>query len=85
MSKRKNIFADGIANIRLQNGMVRIDLMTIEGGEKEGDPVSPELIERIIMPPEGFLRSYDTITRLINLLKDKGMIQKNNGQEISNV
>lgn len=76
MDDKKERFSDGIYQIHFIGGLVRIDLMSFEAGEKtEGKPI-PVVKERIIMSPDGFLRSFDTMQKLIDQLMEKGIIQK---------
>ena len=56
------LFTDGIGSIAVIGGAVRIDLMALAPEEKdaEGRPkILP--VKRIIMTPEGFLRSSEKI------------------------
>lgn len=79
MDGKKEIFADGIGHIHFTGGMVRIDLMRFDAdGEPESKPV-PVSKERIIMPPEGFLRSFRVMQALIDQLVQKGVVQEKEG------
>ena len=75
-TQNETIFADGIYNIRLQDGMVRMELMVLEPDEENNGTSQPIKTKTVVLPPLGFLRSYDTITRLVDMLKEKGLITK---------
>ncbi len=77
MKNTKEIFADGIGQIRFVGGMVRIDLISLDAGEEPDSKPVPVSKERIIMPSEGFLRSFDTMQRLIDQLLENGVVRKN--------
>lgn len=77
MSEYKEIFADGVGEITLSGGMVRMDLFTITGKSEE-DENRPEIRvnQRIVLPPEGFLRSFGAMEDLVKKLVDAGIIKK---------
>jgi hypothetical protein len=77
MESKKEIYVDGIDKIHFIGGMIRIDMMSLEAGEDPDSPPVPVFKERIVMPPEGFLRSFDTMQQLINQLMEKGVFKEN--------
>ena len=83
MSDSKNFFADGIGEITLSGGMVRMDLVTLVGSQNNPDDKPRlELSRRIVMPPDGFLRSFSAMENLVKQLIDAGLV-KPRGQEES--
>jgi len=76
MSDKQEIFVDGIGKIHFTGGMVRYDLVTLQPGENEGDQPTPEEKVRIIMPPDGFLATFNTMQRLIDQLLEAGVLKK---------
>jgi len=76
MGKMEEIYADGIQQIHFVQQMVYFDLMTLQ---PEQDGVAPvrQQRERIIMPLQGFLRTFDSTQQLIDKLVDGGVLQKN--------
>jgi hypothetical protein len=60
MEPHREVFADGMGEITLSAGMVRIDLVSLSASKKdaEGRP-ELEFRQRLIMPPDGFLRSLE--------------------------
>ena len=73
---KKEIFADGIGQIHFAGGMVRYDFVTLQPGEEGKAPV-PQSSIRIIMPPQGFLATFNSMQQLIDKLLDAGILQKN--------
>jgi len=76
MSDKQEIFVDGIGKIHFTGGMVRFDLVTLQPGENEGDQPTPEEKVRVIMPPDGFLATFNTMQRLIDQLLEAGVLKK---------
>ena len=74
--EKKEIFADGIGQIHFAGGMVRYDFVTLQP-EKEGTAPVPKATVRIIMPPQGFLATFNSMQQLIDKLLDAGILQKN--------
>lgn len=74
----REVFADGIGEITLSGGMVRIDLVSITGTQKNKDqPPQFEVRQRVVMPPDGFLRSFGAMESLVKQLIDAGLIKRN--------
>jgi len=73
---KNEIFADGIGQIHFLGGMVRYDFMTYQPAGDGKEPVA-EASVRVIMPPEGFLRTYNSMQQLIDKLVEAGILQKN--------
>ena len=80
MADKKEIFADGIGQIHFAGGMVRLDLVTLQPTE-EGKAPEPESHTRIIMPPQGFLSTFNSMQQLINQLVEAGVLKKNENQQ----
>ena len=76
MEDKKEIFADGIGQIHFAGGMVRYDFVTLQP-EAEGKAPVPQSSIRIIMPPQGFLATFNSMQQLIDKLLDAGILQKN--------
>lgn len=76
MEEKKEIFADGIGQIHFAGGMVRYDFVTLQP-EEEGKAPVPRANFRIIMPPQGFLATFNSMQQLIDKLLDAGILQKN--------
>ncbi len=80
MAMNREIFADGIGEITLSGGMVRLDLVTLVGSQNdENNKPRLEASQRIIMPPDGFLRSFSAMENLVKQLIDAGLVQARDG------
>lgn len=73
-------FADGIGEISLSGGMVRLDLVTLTGSQNDPNN-QPRFVPkgRIVMPPEGFLRSFSAMENLVKQLVDAGLVRPREG------
>lgn len=80
MSCREETYVDGIGKIHFVKGMVRFDLISYEPSESGKEPTINEK-QRIIMPPDGFLATFNTMQRLIDQLVEAGVLKKRNPQE----
>ncbi len=78
---RNEVFADGMGEITLSGGMVRIDLVTLSSEHKD-DQGRPQLAvkQRIIMPPDGFLRSFSAMEDLVKKLMEAGLVKSREGE-----
>lgn len=81
MDGMQDVYADGIGEITLTGGMVRIDLVSLSAKEKdaEGRP-RLEFRKRVVLPPEGFLRSFSAMEDLVKQLVDAGLIKRREGE-----
>ncbi len=80
MDRPENIFADGIGEITLAGGMVRMDLVTLVGSQNNPDEKPRlEASQRIVMPPDGFLRSFSAMENLVKQLIDAGLVKPRDG------
>ena len=78
----QEIYADGIGEITLSGGMVRMDLFTLVGSQK--DPENKPRMEfsrRVIMPPDGFLRSFSAMENLVKQLIEAGLVKTREGED----
>jgi len=75
MEGKREIFVDGIGQIHFTGGMVRFDFVTLQ--PKEGENPTTEVVQRVIMPPQGFLNTFSSMQQLIDKLVDAGVLQKN--------
>ena len=75
MENQRELFADGIGEITLAGGMVRMSLVSLVGSRREGDQPRFETRERIIMPPDGFLRSFSAMEDLVKQLIQAGLVK----------
>jgi hypothetical protein len=73
----QEIFADGIGGIVYEGGVMRIDLMSIVPGQRDKDN-KPQMAfrQRIVMPVEGFFRSYATFQEIMGKMEQSGLIAR---------
>jgi len=80
MSSR-DIYADGIGEITLSGGMVRMDLVTLQGSQSNSEEKPKlEVSQRVIMPPDGFLRSFSAMENLVKQLIEAGLVKPRDQQ-----
>lgn len=80
MGDSREIFADGIGEIVLSGGMVRMDLVVLAGSQRDSaDKPRMEVRRRIIMPPDGFLRSFSAMEDLVRQLVEAGLVKPREG------
>ena len=74
--ERSEVYADGMGEITLSGGMVRIDLVSLSSDNKDAEG-RPELDvrQRIVMPPDGFLRSFSAMEDLVQKLMKAGLVK----------
>ena len=73
----KTIFSDGVTNIALRNGMVRIEFGTLSITEKD-EAGNPAVFERyqLALTPKVFLETFGNMERMLQLLIDNGVARE---------
>lgn len=71
----QTIYADGIANMSLIDGVIRIDLINITQVEKDQTNVMP--VGTVAMSLPGLLRTHDQLTKMINKMVEDGILTRN--------
>ena len=80
MEKAQELFADGVGEITLAGGMVRMDLICLVGSQRsEDDKPRFEVRQRVVMPPDGFLRSFGAMEDLVKQLVKAGLVKPREG------
>lgn len=76
------IYSDGIGNIILAGGVVRIDFVSLSPTAKDeaGKPAT-ELRQRVVLSIEGFARSIGKIQDAANAMIKAGLIQRSPGEQ----
>ena len=72
-----NIYADGVANVSLIDGVVRMDLVCIL--KMEGDKANVGAVGTVNMSIPAFLRTYEQLGQVINRMVEQGVLKKNEG------
>ena len=75
MSKER-IYADGVENVALVEGMVRVDLYHY-GMRVEGMEATPrEGTQQLVLPPGAFLRAFESMQRFVAELERQGVVTR---------
>ena len=82
MAQENEVFVDGIGEIGLVGGVVRIDLVSLSTQQRDAEG-KPAMVfrERLVMPPEGFLRTFTAMQNLLTRLEEAGVVKRIAGQE----
>ena len=84
MDTRPEVFADGMGEITLSGGMVRIDLVCLSATKKDAqNRPELELRQRVVMPPDGFLRSFSAMEDLMKKLIEAGVVKQREASQIT--
>ncbi|MCP5000939.1 MAG: hypothetical protein GY933_19910 [Hyphomicrobiales bacterium] len=71
------IFTDGVGQNRFSNGVIRLDLVSASDiGGPEDDDGAATVTHRLILSPQGFIRTVQTMSLLMNQLLEAGIIQR---------
>ncbi|MBO7181177.1 MAG: hypothetical protein J6V91_00135 [Kiritimatiellae bacterium] len=76
MAIETEIYADGIYQIHMLEHTIRLDLMRLQPSPENNTPI-PRPFERIIMNPQGFLRTYEAMGQIVQKLEELGVIRRN--------
>ena len=79
-SLSNHTFIDGVGDIRLRDGVIRMDLLALSPTvrDKEGNPV-PQLVDQLVMSPVAFGRMVQSMGQTIQQLQKQGLIPKVGG------
>ena len=71
------IFADGVANVTMTSGVLRIDFDRVAAGRADGgEPPPREPALRLLMPLEGFVQAMATLERVIAEMERRGLVRR---------
>ena len=71
----KTIYADGVSNIALVDGVVRLDLVKIVQPEK--DKTSLEAVTTLAISLPAFLRLHEQLNSAVTNMVNQGVLKKN--------
>ncbi|MDO4528219.1 MAG: hypothetical protein Q4C03_05495 [bacterium] len=80
MAIEKEVYADGIYQIHVLENTIRLDLMRLQPSPENNKPV-PKPFERVILSPQGFLRTFEAMQQICKQLEEHGIIRRNPPQE----
>jgi len=75
----QTIYADGVANISLIDGIIRLDLVNITQVEGETANIRPVAAVALSLP--ALLRTHDQLSQAINKMVEDGILQKNDAPQ----
>lgn len=76
MAIETEVYADGVYQIHMLEHTIRLDLMRLQPSPENNTPI-PRPFERIIMNPQGFLRTYEAMGQIVQKLEELGIIRRN--------
>jgi hypothetical protein len=71
----QTIYTDGIGNIAIHDGVVRVELMTIRQVDKDKQEKSP--VGSVAMSLPALLRIHDQLGKTIESMVERGVLTKN--------
>ncbi len=76
MAIENEIFADGVYQIHMIEQTLRLDFMRLQPSPENKTPV-PKPFSRVVLTPQGFLRTYEAMGQIVKKLEEIGMIRRN--------
>lgn len=81
MTHNHNLFADGVQDIIVQNGVARIDFFAYSATEKTADgKPAVDFQQRVVMPLPAFAQTFGAMERVMKELIERGVMTRNEGQ-----
>jgi hypothetical protein len=73
----KELYCEGIGEIAITGSVVRMDLLSLSLEERD-DKAQPKLVlrKRVVMPIDGFLRSFAVLSQAVQELEKRGVVRK---------
>lgn len=72
--KTPDLFVDGVLNVTLVKGMIRLDLFSLSATEyRDGQP-QPEFRQRLVMSPQTLVTLQQELQGAIVALRERGLI-----------
>ena len=74
-------FIDGVGDVRIRDGVVRIDLLALSPTrrDQQGNPV-PQFVEQLVMSPAAFLRMVSALGTTVRQMQEKGLLRSAEGE-----
>lgn len=74
---KQHIYADGVANVSLAGGMVRLDMFHYSGQSgNEQQELAKSVDLQLVMQPLAFMRAYESMQRFVAELEKMGVVQR---------
>jgi hypothetical protein len=73
----KEIYTEGIGEVTVTGPVVRLDLVALSLEDRD-DKGQPKLVlrKRVVMPIDGFLRSFAALSQAMQELEKRGVVRK---------
>ncbi|GAB0056713.1 hypothetical protein SIID45300_01024 [Candidatus Magnetaquicoccaceae bacterium FCR-1] len=71
------IYCDTFGNIVVTGNIVRIELATLDPSQSDANNSKMETRSRLIMPLDGFLRSFGMSKQVVDKLTEAGVLRRN--------
>jgi hypothetical protein len=71
------LYTDGVEEVSITSGIVRVDLFQYVAGAKGKDGRPPrEIAQRLLLSPEAFIQTYTALEQVVKQLQEKGLVQR---------
>jgi hypothetical protein len=80
MTKKNQVFIDGAGEIRIHDGLIRIDLLAMSPTlrEENGQP-TPAFVQQLVMSPAAFMRLVGSLGTTLKNLEKRGLLKLGEG------
>lgn len=78
--KREVVYADNVGKVSVINGNVRIELLVIDE-VKDNNEVALSATSELVMPLDGFVKSFETQKKIIDKLVEDGILKLNDNDK----
>lgn len=75
----ETIYADGVANVTLIDGVVRLNLVSLTQVEREQQKAEVQPVATLAVSLPGLLRMHEQVGRVIDELLKQGVLTKKEG------
>lgn len=77
MSDSNFVYSDGITNVSLSGGVIRIEWYAVAGSPPvEGQTPEREVVQTMVMSPQGFLETAGSFNNLLQQMDQAGMLRR---------
>lgn len=72
------LYTDGVDNITLAGGMVRLNLFHYDGSPTVEKEELPRVVDKqLVLPPAAFMRAFESMQRFVEELEKSGVVHRN--------
>lgn len=77
MAIETEVYSDGVYQIHMIEQTIRLDFMRLQPSPENNNTPVPKPFERIILNPQGFLRTYEAMSQIVAKLEELGIVRRN--------